>query len=382
MIKDILKTLEDENVKIIRFKFVDTSGRIYGMSTTRKKLKKVLHSGISFDSSSIPKFSNIYESDMKLFPDPDTFKVLPYERKEASFICDIKYPDGKQYEKCTRTLLKNKLHSIDYKYIVKAELEYYLIKDGKPLDDNTYLNASFDDTGHRITEEIVLFMESIGMDIEKFHHENGRGQYEIEFFPKDALTIADEIVLFKEIAERIADKYGVQICFLPKPFMDEAGSGMHFHQILIKNGKNIFYEKSLTEKGKKFISGQLKHASALTRILNPTENSYKRLKGGEEAPRYICWGYSNRSALIRVPPSGSIEIRSPDPMCNPYLAFSALLDAGFSGDEDLPPVQRDVYNLSDKELREYGIEELPGTLKESEEELKKDLILKEYMKFL
>jgi len=243
------------------------------------------------------------------------------------------------------------------------------------------MDTSFEELGHKITEEIVLFMESIGIEIEKFHHENGRGQYEIEFSPGNAILMADAIILFKEISKRIANKYDIQISFLPKPFPNEPGTGMHFHQALVKNGKNVFYDKGLTEFGKKFISGQLKHAPALTRILNPTENSYERILGGKEAPRYICWGYSNRSTLIRVPPSGKIEIRSPDPSCNPYLAFSALLEAGFSGKEEIPPVQENIYSFSQEKLRRYKIKELPGSLKESEEELKKDTLFKNFLKY-
>ena len=381
MIEDIIKAVKNENVKIMRFKFVDTSGKMYAMSTTPKNLRNVLENGISFDSSSIPNFSQIFESDMRIFPDLETFRVLPYERKEASFICDIKYPNKKPYEKCTRTLLKDKIKAIEYNYIIKPELEYFLIRDDEPLDKNYYMDTSFEELGHKITEEIVLFMESIGIEIEKFHHENGRGQYEIEFSPGNAILMADAIILFKEISKRIANKYDIQISFLPKPFPNEPGTGMHFHQALVKNGKNVFYDKALTEFGKKFISGQLEHAPALTRILNPTENSYERILGGKEAPRYICWGYSNRSTLIRVPSSGKIEIRSPDPSCNPYLAFSALLEAGFSGKEEIPPVQENIYSFSQEKLRRYKIKELPGSLKESEEELKKDTLFKNFLKY-
>lgn len=376
MINDVKKIIQDNEIKIIRLKFVDVSGTMYAVSVTDSSIEKVLKEGVGFDSSSIPHFSDIYQSDMKLRPDLSSFKIVEFEKREGSVMCDIVYPDGKPYEKCTRSLLKNEMERHDAEYILKPEMEFFLLKDGKPVDDYTYLDSVFESLGHTILDELTVFLENVKIKVEKFHHENGKGQYEMEFSPTNALEAADSILFFKEIARRLCRKHGVEISFLPKPFRREAGSGMHAHQELRKDGKNLFFDRELTDIGKRFIAGQLYHINGLTRVLNPVENSYDRFLGGQEAPRYVCWGYANRSVLIRIPPSGRIEIRSPDPMCNPYLSFFLLLKTGFSNDGTLPdPTKDNIYEYDAAKLKEKGITELPLSLTDAEKAFKNDPLL-------
>ncbi|MEA1992784.1 MAG: glutamine synthetase family protein [Euryarchaeota archaeon] len=378
MFKDMEGIIRDNEIKIIRLKFVDISGTMYAVSITESKIEKAVEQGIGFDSSSIPQFGKIANSDMKLRPDPSTFKIINGERKVGSLICDITYPNGKPYEKCTRSLLKNELERYEEEYILKPEMEFFLTKDGEIIDEYTYLNSTFDSLGHKLLDEFAVFLEGAGIKVEKFHHENGKAQYEIEIAPTNALEAADSVIYFKEIAQRIAHEHDVEVSFLPKPFKEEAGSGMHVHQELRKNGKNLFGSEKLTELGERFIAGQLHHINGLTRVLNSVENSYERF-GKEEAPRYVCWGYSNRSTLIRIPPSGRIEIRSPDPACNPYLAFFFLLKTGLSGDGELPdPVEGNAYEYDTARLKKEGIKELPNSLKEAEKAFIRDPLFNEY----
>lgn len=379
MFKDMEKIIRDNEIKIIRLTFVDTMGAMYGVSITEKKMKKAVEQGVGFDSSSIPQFGKIAKSDMKLRPDPSTIMVSRSDRREGSVICDIVYPDGTPYEKCTRSLLKNELERHEEEYILKPEMEFFLMKDGKPIDEWTYLNSTFDSLGHRVLDELAVFLEEAGIRVEKFHHENGKAQYEVELSPTNALTAADSILFFKETLRRLCTEYGLELSFLPKPFKEEAGSGMHLHQELRKDGKNLFCNEKITELGERFIAGQLHHIRGLTRVLNPVENSYDRLLGGEEAPRYVSWGYSNRSALVRIPPSGRIEIRSPDPACNPYLSFFFLLKTGLSGDGELPdPVEDNVYEYDTARLKKEGIKELPASLNDAEKAFMEDPLFSEY----
>jgi glutamine synthetase len=376
MVSNIIEIIEDNALTIIRLSFVDVSGISYTVSIPARRMETVLKKETRFDSSSIPHFSDIAESDMILMPDPSSFTAVG---ETGTIICDIVHPDGTPYRKCTRSLLKKALEDQDAEYILKPEMEFFLTKGGSPLDECTYLDSTVELLGHRILDELVLLLEETGIAVEKFHHENGRGQYEVEFSPIHALKAADSILFFKEQARQLCSRHGVEISFLPKPFQDEAGSGMHVHQELRKNGENLFYDGELTAFAKKFIAGQLRHIHGLTRVLNPTANSYQRFLGGKEAPRYICWGHANRSVLVRIPPSGRIEIRSPDPTCNPYLAFFFLLKTGLSGDgELLDPTEDNVYAYDAARLKKENIKELPKSLAEAKKAFITDPLLSEY----
>ncbi len=366
-----------QEIAIIRLKFVDVPGRIYTLSITPSVFEKAREEGIGFDSSSIPRFGSIFRSDMRLKPDLASLKIVNGERTEGWLMCDIVHPDGKPYKKCTRSLLKTALAEEDAAYTLKPELEFFLTQGGDPIDEDSYLTTA-DTLGHRILDDLVVVLEREGISVEKFHHENGRGQYELEFLPTAALRVADSILFCRETLKRLCTQYGVEVSFLPKPFENEAGSGMHVHQELRKNGKNLFYNGKLTDRGKRFIAGQLYHIRGLTRVTNPVKNSYKRF-GEQEAPKYVCWGHSNRSALIRVPPSGRIEIRSPDPTCNPYLAFFFLLKAGLSGDGTLPnPVKDNVYEYDEAAREKNGVTSLPMSLQEAEKAFMDDPLFNEY----
>ena len=379
MIDSIKESVEENDIRLIRLTFVDIAGTAYAISIPVQMLERAFTRGVGIDSSSIPHFSRINRSDMRIIPDPASFKIMALEQSEGIVMCNIVYPDGREYEKCTRSLLQTAVAFQEAVYLLKPEIEFFLTKDGAPIDAFTYLSAATDLQGYRVLDELVVLLERAGIQVEKFHHENGKGQYEVELVPKDAVTAADSIIFFKEIARQLCRKYDLEISFLPKPFREEAGSGMHFHQELRKNGENLFFNGELTELGKRFITGQIDHIAGLTRILNPVGNSYQRFLGGQEAPRYVCWGYSNRSALIRIPPSGRIEIRSPDPTCNPYLTFFFLLKAGLSGDGELPdPIEENVYTYDAALLRQKGIKELPASLKDAEKEFKKDPLLIKY----
>jgi len=410
MTSDLLTRVQDDKVRFISLQFTDILGTIKSVTIPMGKLEEVIEQGIWFDGSSIEGFARIYESDRVLVPDPSTYYVLPWsapERRRARLICDVYGPRGVPSLSAPRVALKRILdRTAERGYVCNfgPELEFFLFKrNGErndvhptrpvPHDVGSYFDFSPRDEAQQVRSEIILALESMGMQVEMSHHEVATGQHEIDFRYTKALTSADNAVTFKYVVRAVAASHGIYASFMPKPIFGINGSGMHVHQsIFDTNGRNLFYDKkdeySLSHLAHNFIAGQLEHARALAAVAAPTVNSYKRLTPGYEAPVYICWAQLNRSALIRVPGHGHqrenatrVELRCPDPSTNPYLAFTAMLAAGLDGiDRDLtlvPPVNEDVYDFTKQDLRQRAIGILPGTLSEALDELEKDEVIKE-----
>jgi len=400
--KEALERAKSEGVKFINLQFTDILGSIKSVAIPAERLGDVLDKGIWFDGSSILGFVRICESDMILKPDPGTYMITPWtpsERKSARFLCDVHTPDGKPFEGDPRSNLKKNMAGINYTYNCGPEVEFYLFKkeDNKittsPHDIGGYFDYSPRDMASNVRKDIVIALEAMGMEAEMSHHEVGPGQHEIDVRYSNALTAADNTITLKYTIKAIAQKHDLYASFMPKPLYGQAGSGMHVHQSLFdKKGKNIFYDAKDKYKFSKiaysFLAGQLKHARALSAVVAPTVNSYKRLVSGYEAPVYICWAQVNRSALIRIPRyspgrelSTRMELRCPDPSCNPYLAFAAMLAAGMDGvDKGLTPpkpVEEDVYKMKPHQLEEMKVDMLPFSIKRAVEELKQDKVIQE-----
>ena len=399
---DVLKLVKEKNVVFIRLQFTDILGIPKNVEIPSSELPNVLENGILFDGSAIEGFVRIQESDMLLFPDPNTFAVLPWTvggGTVARLICDVLNPDGTPFEGDPRYILKKEMKKVkeEFGYILNAgpEAEFFLFKKdqyGRPTtithDHGSYFDLLPIDLGEKVREEIVTTLKEMGFEVETAHHEVAEGQHEIDFRYSDALRTADNVITFKLVTKTIALKYGLHATFMPKPVYGINGSGMHTHLSLFKNGENIFYDKNgkyeLSKEALYFIGGILKHAKGITFIANPTVNSYKRIVPGYEAPVYISWALRNRSALIRIPSatgiSRRIEFRSPDPSCNPYLTFAVILAAGIDGIKNKidpgEPTNIDIYNITDEERKKLGIESLPGSLIEAMEEFLKDDVLK------
>jgi glutamine synthetase len=402
-IPDILAEAKEKQVKLLRLQFVDVHGMPKSMGIHVDQLEKALNNEIMLDGSSIAGFRTIETSDMYFYPDLSTFKVMPWlegGRAVARVICDIYNPDGTPFEGCPRNNLKKVLkeaEKLGYIYNVGPELEFFLFKrnpDGTPStethDSAGYYDIGPDDMGEIVRGEIVDTLESLGFEMEADHHEVARGQHEIDFKYADALTQADNVTTVKMITRMIAAKHGLHASFMPKPVYGVNGSGMHCNQSLAKIGVgNAFYDEKgdyqMSTTSLQFIAGLLKHIRGITAITNPLVNSYKRLVPGYEAPVYIAWSTANRSALLRVPAKRGqatrVELRSPDPAANPYLAFAAMLLAGLDGVKnklEVPsPVASNIYKLSADERRDQHIPSLPGSLYEAIEELKKSDIARE-----
>jgi glutamine synthetase len=403
--KDCLNKAKSDGVKFIILQFTDILGAIKSVTIPIDRLQDVLDKGIWFDGSSIEGFARICESDMILSPDPATYRVIPWKtdgKKSARIICDVHTPDGEPFEGDPRSILKKALSEADkmgYVYNTGPEVEFYLLKkeDGRittvPHDIGGYFDYSARDLASEIREDIVLTLEEMGLVSEMSHHEVGPGQHEIDVRYSDALSSADNTITLKYVIKSIASQHGLYASFMPKPIFGKAGSGMHVHQSLFdKKGKNAFFDSGdkykLSGAAYSFLAGQLKHAKALTAIVAPTVNSYKRLVSGYEAPVYICWAQVNRSSLIRIPKyskgreqSTRMELRCPDPSCNPYLAFAAMLKTGLDGmkKELKPPkpVEEDVYALESSEREKLKIDMLPFSIMRAIEELGRDEVIKE-----
>ncbi|MGC8977043.1 MAG: glutamine synthetase family protein [Candidatus Ratteibacteria bacterium] len=400
--EDVLKICKEEKIKFIRLFFADITGQMKGFSIPIEELEYALQEGMGFDGSSIKGFARIDESDMVALPDPKTFVILPYlkEKKEAAMICDILNPDRTPYEGDSRYILKKNLEKVKEKgftFYVGPELEFFIFKDDKTteiLDEGGYFDVTTLDAATDVRREIILTLEEMGIRAEYSHHEVAPSQHEIDLRYKDALTMADIVMYYRMIAKEIARKYGFYITFMPKPIYGVNGSGMHTHQSLFKGDKNAFFDGNdefyLSDIAKKYIAGLLTHAKEITFVCNQWVNSYKRLVPGYEAPVYICWARRNRSTLIRVPmyrpgkeKSTRIEFRSPDPACNPYLAFSCMVSAGLKGIENnykLPqPLEIDVYHLTEEDRKKLGLDVLPGSLIEAIEIAENSQLLKEIL---
>lgn len=388
--QDILDIVEKEDVRFIRLQFTDIFGMLKNVAITPSQLEKALSNECMFDGSSIDGFARIQESDMYLYPDMDSFVIFPWRPqigKVARLICDVYTPEGKPFVGDPRYALKRVLaeaEAMGYSFNVGPELEFFLFhydEDGKPTtfahDQGGYFDLEPIGQGEDIRREITFALEQMGFEIEATHHEVAQAQHEIDFKFGDALRIADDIMTFKLTVRSIAKKYGMHATFMPKPIYGINGSGMHTNMSLMKDGKNAFYdpdtELGLSETAMQFIAGLLKNIKGFTAISNPLVNSYKRLVPGYEAPCYLAWSAANRSALIRIPATRGkgtrVELRCPDPACNPYLSLAMCLAAGLDGIKNkmTPPKQivSSIFEMSAEERKDHEIDNLPGSLEEA-----------------
>ena len=398
----VLKMAKEHDVKFIRLWFTDILGILKSFAITVEVLEGALEQGMGFDGSSIQGFARIDESDMVALPDPDTFQLLPWRPKAhravARMFCDIKRPGGAIFEGDPRYILKKNLKraaDMGYTFYVGPELEYFYFQDAKGtqgLDEGGYFDMTPLDLAADLRRETVLSLEEMGIDVEYSHHEVAASQHEIDMRYTDALTMADNVMTYRLVVKQIALSQGVYATFMPKPVFGINGSGMHVHQSLFKGDTNAFFDKddsySLSKIARCYIAGLLKHAPEITSVANQWVNSYKRLVPGYEAPVYLSWARRNRADLVRVPEympgrekATRIEFRSPDPACNPYLAFSVMLAAGLKGIEkeyEVPsPVEENVYDMTEEERKERGIETLPGSLWEAIQLTEKSELVRE-----
>ncbi len=391
---DVRSIVAERNVRFIRLWFTDVLGQLKNFSINASELDDAFEGGMGFDGSSITGFNPIEESDMIAMPDPRTFTILPWrpeERPTGRMFCDIQVPGGEPYEGDPRRILRRALERAKGlgfdAFNVGPELEFYYFKEARPegarpgvLDQGGYFDLTTLDAGTDVRRETVLALEQMGIHVEYTHHEVGPSQHEVDMRYKDALAMADDCMTYRITVKEYAMKYGWHATFMPKPLNDENGSGMHVHQSLGKDGANAFYDPDdqffLSQTAKAFIAGQLRHAREISSLFAQWVNSYKRLVPGFEAPVYLAWSRRNRSALIRVPlyhpgkeGATRAELRSPDPACNPYLCFAAMLQAGLEGIErgyELPePMEQNLYHLSPEDRSRRGIEQLPENLGEA-----------------
>ncbi|MFN4196810.1 MAG: glutamine synthetase family protein [Caldimicrobium sp.] len=399
--KDVLELVKKYDVRFVRLWFVDVLGQLKSFAIHVDELEGAFSEGMGFDGSSIKGFARIEESDMVAFPDPTTFTLLPWRPKEkavARMFCDIYNPDGTPYLGDSRYILKralDKMKTMGFTHFyVGPELEFFYFKTDKcpeTLDEGGYFDYPLD-AAEDLRRDTILALEAMGIRVEYSHHEVAPSQHEIDLRYADALEMADMVMTYKVTVKEIARKYGVYATFMPKPLFGRNGSGMHTHQSLFIGDKNAFFDEKdpyhLSDIAKHYTAGLLRHIKEITLVLNQWINSYKRLVPGYEAPVYICWARRNRSALIRVPmykpgkeKATRIELRSPDPACNPYLAFAAMLTAGLKGIEKKyplsEPVEQDVYHMSAAEREKLGIDQLPGSLIEAIEYAEKSEVLRE-----
>ena len=400
--EDIIRMVEEEDVEFIRMQFTDIFGQLKNVAITKSQIEKAVNNQVMIDGSSIEGFVRINESDQYLYPDLDSFTILPWrphQGKVARLICDVYTPSGEPFIGDPRGVLKRVLEkaaSMGYSFNVGPECEFFLFEtdsEGRPTtktgDEAGYFDLGPLDKGESTRREICFALEDMGYEIEASHHEVAAGQHEIDFKYDNALAAADKVMTFKLAVKTLAQKNGLHATFMPKPIFGINGSGMHTNMSLFKDGKNVFYdpdgELGLSKEAYSFIAGILAHVKGMACITNPLVNSYKRLVPGYEAPCYLAWSASNRSALIRIPASRGmgtrVELRCPDPSCNPYLAFAVCLAAGLDGIEKgmTPPAEitDNIFAMDDATRQANGIDNLPGSLIDAVEELKKDEVIKE-----
>ncbi|HET9026821.1 MAG TPA: type I glutamate--ammonia ligase [Trueperaceae bacterium] len=401
---DVATLLRENDVKFLRLQFTDIHGRNKNVEVPTSQFDKALDGEIMFDGSSVQGFTRIEESDMLLRPDHDTFLLLPpaiegsVRGQVARLICDVHLPDGTPFQGDPRWVLKRqieKLKALGFDDLfVGVEPEFYLFKrgvDGSPTtitnDGAGYFDLAPVDRGEDARRDMVNALTELGFEIEAAHHEVGPGQHEIDFKYADAISTADAIQSFRTVVKRIAMNHGLHATFMPKPVAGIAGSGMHTHLSVFKDGENAFFDPKgqhqLSSTARAWIAGLIEHAPGLVAITNPTVNSYKRITPGHEAPTNIAWSVSNRSAMIRIPArrgNGTrAEVRMPDPSANPYLALAAMVAAGLDGmKRDLtppPPIARNIYEMSVRDRRKHKIKELPANLREAVTNLKRDRVI-------
>lgn len=398
--EDIIRIVKEEDIEFIRMQFTDIFGQLKNVAITSSQLEKAMNNQIMIDGSSIEGFTRIHESDQYLRPDLDSFTLLPWRPQSGSvarFICDVYNPDGTPFIGDPRHVLKNTLDSaakMGYTFNVGPECEFFLFEtdeDGHPTtktgDEAGYFDLSPIDHGEVTRRDICLALEDMGFEIEASHHEVAAGQHEIDFKYADALTAADNIMTFKMTVKTIAQKNGLHATFMPKPVFGINGTGMHTNMSLFKDGKNIFADPNgslgLSKEAYSFIAGLLAHVKGMAAVTNPLVNSYKRLVPGYEAPCYLAWSASNRSALIRIPAargqSTRVELRCPDPTCNPYLALALCLAAGLDGIEKgmTPPTEitENIFAMDEDARIAHGIDNMPGDLGEAVDALCADKLM-------
>ncbi len=391
--EDVLRLIDEAGVRYIRLCFTDILGKIKGMSITRSEIEQVLDEGQGFDGSSVEGFARIEESDLMAVPDPLTFRIIPWEisgEKVAMMFCDITYPDGKPYEGDPRWVLKRNLARLQDKgwtLYVGPEIEYfYFESEEEPniLDQDGYFDYGSVDIGAQVRKAAVNALEAIDIPVECSHHEAAASQHEIDLKYQEALIMADFAQVYRFIVKQVAMQNEIYATFMPKPIYGINGSGMHCHVSLFKGERNLFFdpadEYNLSVMARQFTAGILTHVKEITLVLNQWVNSYKRLVPGYEAPIYISWGRRNRSSMVRVPmyrpgkeQATRIELRSPDPATNPYLAFACILAAGLKGIDNaykLPePVEENIYNMSEEKKAGLNVDTLPNSLENAVKEL-------------
>src|SRR5215210_638721 len=395
--KDVLRQIEEQGIEDLLLWFTDLEGHLKSFSISVAEAEGALDDGMGFDGSSITGFNAIEESDMLAIQDPETYRQLP-DAQSARMICDIVTPDGDPYEGDPRYVLRRALERMEAlgfdTFNVGPEAEYFLFRDEKgteTLDEGGYFAQTTLDAATGLRRDTIRALESMGIPVEYHHHEVGPSQHEIDIRYANALDMGDFMLTYRLIVKEVAKQHGYHATFMPKPLFGENGSGMHTHQSLFTDGRNAFFDEDdvwhLSEAGKAFIAGQLRHAREISAVFAQWVNSYKRLVPGYEAPVYVAWSRRNRSALIRIPlyKPGSeqatrAEIRCPDPACNPYLTFATLLHAGLDGIEhgyELPePMETNLYHLTPEQRRERGIVSLPGTLGEAVEEMARSQLMR------
>ena len=389
----VLRALDERDVRFVRLWFSDVQGFLKSVAIAPAELEGAFTEGIGFDGSAIEGFARIHEADMLAKPDPSTFQILPWRGDGPAtgrMFCDIAMPDGSPSYVDPRYVLKRTLSKASqqgYTFYTHPEIEFYLFRDAPvdgvepvPVDRSGFFDHTATSRGSNFRREAITMLESMGISVEFSHHEGGPGQQEIDLRYADALSTADNIMTFRTVVREVALSQNMWASFMPKPFTEHPGSGMHTHVSLFEGDRNAFFEAGaeyqLSKVGRQFIGGILTHAPEITCITNQWVNSYKRLMGGGEAPSYICWGHNNRSAMVRVPmykpnkgQSTRVELRTIDAACNPYLAFAVILAAGMKGIEEgyeLPPeAEDDVWSLTDRERQAMGIKPLPKTLYEA-----------------
>ena len=398
--EDIIRLVEEQDVEFIRMQFTDIFGQLKNVAITKSQIQKAVNNQIMIDGSSIEGFTRIHESDQYLYPDLDSFTILPWRPqygKVARLICDVYNPDGTPFVGDPRGVLKKALKraaDMGYSFNVGPECEFFLFEtddEGRPTtktgDEAGYFDLGPLDHGEGTRREICLNLEAMGFEIEASHHEVAAGQHEIDFKYDEALSAADKIMTFKLAVKTVAQKNGLHATFMPKPVFGINGSGMHTNMSLFKDGKNVFYDpndaRGLSKEAYSFIAGLLAHVRGMAAITNPLVNSYKRLVPGYEAPCYLAWSASNRSALIRIPAARGqatrVELRCPDPSCNPYLELACCLAAGLDGIEKgmTPPAEitENIFAMDRKTRHAHGIHSLPGNLSEAIDEMEKDELI-------
>ena len=399
--EDIIRIVREEDIKFIRLQFTDIFGQLKNVAITASQIEKAVNDQIMFDGSSIEGFVRIDESDQYLYPDLKSFRIFPWRPqhgKVARLICDVHNPDGSPFVGDPRYVLKRviqKAKDMGFdRFNVGPEAEFFLFQtdeEGKPTTKTNDEAGDFDlgplDHGESTRREICLALEQMDFEIEASHHEVAQGQHEIDFKYAEALHAADNIMTFKLTVKTLAQKNGLHATFMPKPIFGIAGSGMHINMSLFRDGRNMFYdpdgEKGLSKTAYSFIAGIMAHMKGMAAITNPLVNSYKRLVPGYEAPCYMAWSASNRSALIRIPAargqSTRVELRCPDPSCNPYLALAVCLAAGLDGIEKgmtpPPEITDNIFAMTPATRKRRGIEALPGSLEEALVYLKKDKLI-------